>query len=76
MQHVKPVALKTVRLPARPEIPARRPRLREKLGICQWFHFEDYQAVERTVELMKELGARHLRTGISWADAHRPGAKR
>src|SRR5690606_22115271 len=43
------------------------------LGICQWFHFEDYQCVQRTKKLMRELGCTLLRTGISWADYHRPG---
>jgi CDP-paratose 2-epimerase len=42
------------------------------LGMCQWFHYEDYAAVDRCVHWMHELGARHLRTGISWADFHRP----
>ena len=46
--------------------------LRDRLGICQWFHYEDYDCVERTVRHMAELGCRLLRTGISWADYHRP----
>lgn len=49
--------------------------LRDKLGLCQWFHFEAYEDVERTAALMQELGCRHLRTGISWADYHRPGGE-
>ena len=32
------------------------PLLRDKLGICQWFHFEDYAAVRQTVRLLKEIG--------------------
>lgn len=43
------------------------------LGICQWFHFEDHR-LDRAVELLRELGVRHLRTGLSWADSFRPGA--
>ena len=54
---------------------SQRPGLREKLGVCQWFHFEDYRSVERSVALMNELGLRHLRTGVSWADYYRPGGK-
>src|SRR5690348_2897253 len=50
--------------------------LREKLGVCQWFHFEDYDAVRQTVALLKELNVRHLRTGVSWADFYRPGGKK
>jgi CDP-paratose 2-epimerase len=47
--------------------------LRECLGVCQWFHFKDHEAVERTIPLLRELGVRHLRTGISWADYLRDG---
>jgi CDP-paratose 2-epimerase len=48
--------------------------LRERFGICQWFHFCDYHTLSRSVDRLHELGIRHLRTGISWADHHRPGA--
>ena len=47
--------------------------LAERLGICQWFHFDDDRAVEACAGLMQELGLKHLRTGVSWADYHRPG---
>ncbi|HEY0796101.1 MAG TPA: beta-xylosidase [Acidisarcina sp.] len=43
-------------------------------GICQWFHFEDHR-LELAVQRMKELGVVHLRTGLSWADSYRPGAR-
>ncbi|HEY9154199.1 MAG TPA: hypothetical protein VIM69_03650, partial [Opitutaceae bacterium] len=43
------------------------------MGICQWFHFEDHR-LNRAVELLRELGVRHLRTGLSWADSFRPNA--
>jgi beta-xylosidase len=43
------------------------------LGICQWFHFEDPRLSD-SVKWMRELGVRHLRTGISWADSFRPNA--
>lgn len=49
--------------------------MRSKVGICQWFHYWDHAAVERAVELLRDLGVRHLRTGISWADFHRPDGK-
>jgi beta-xylosidase len=42
------------------------------LGICQWFHFEDPR-LEVGVRWLRELGVRHLRTGLSWADSFRPG---
>jgi beta-xylosidase len=44
-----------------------------RLGICQWFHFDDHR-LELAVEWLKRLGVRKLRTGISWGDWHRPGA--
>jgi len=43
------------------------------LGICQWFHFEDHR-LDQGVRWLKELGVRHLRTGLSWADFYRPDA--
>jgi beta-xylosidase len=45
------------------------------LGICQWFHFEDPR-LDDAVERLRELGVRHVRTGLSWADSHRPHAMR
>ncbi|MCB0123761.1 MAG: family 1 glycosylhydrolase [Caldilineaceae bacterium] len=46
--------------------------LHEKLGLCQWFHYEAYEDVVAVVEVMQDLGLTHLRTGISWADFLRP----
>lgn len=45
------------------------------LGICQWFHFEDPR-LEPAVKTLRDFGVRKLRTGLSWADFERPGAKR
>lgn len=44
-----------------------------EMGICQWFHFEDHR-LDFAVEWLKKLGVRKVRTGISWADWHRPDA--
>ena len=44
-------------------------------GICQWFHFEDPR-LDEGVRRLRELGVRHVRTGLSWADSLRPGAQR
>jgi beta-xylosidase len=44
-----------------------------ELGICQWFHFEDPR-LDDAVAWLKKLGIRRLRTGLSWADSHRPDA--
>jgi beta-xylosidase len=48
-------------------------RFSPALGICQWFHFEDYR-LDSAVEWLRRLGVRHLRTGLSWSDSLRPGA--
>ncbi|HEX3019496.1 MAG TPA: glycosyl hydrolase [Chitinispirillaceae bacterium] len=44
-----------------------------KIGICQWFHFRDHR-IENAVKWLKNIGVKKLRTGISWADWHRPDA--
>ena len=45
-----------------------------ELGICQWFHFEDHR-LDDAVRWLSDLGVRHLRTGLSWADSFRPDAQ-
>jgi beta-xylosidase len=45
------------------------------VGICQWFHFEDPR-LDEAVRIMRDLGVRRLRTGLSWADSERPSAQR
>lgn len=42
-------------------------------GICQWFHFDDHRLAD-AVRWLDRLGVRKLRTGLSWADSHRPRA--
>jgi beta-xylosidase len=49
------------------------PEFAPALGICQWFHFEDHR-LDMAVDWLKQLGVRHLRTGLSWADSFRPDA--
>ena len=44
-----------------------------ELGICQWFHFEDYR-LDEAVRWLRSLNVRYLRTGLSWSDSLRPGA--
>lgn len=41
-------------------------------GIVQWFRFENYEEVDTTIKLLKELNVKNLRTGFSWADWERP----
>jgi beta-xylosidase len=43
------------------------------MGICQWFHFEDHR-LDDGVRILRDLGVRKLRTGLSWADSERPQA--
>jgi CDP-paratose 2-epimerase len=50
-----------------------RVRSKEVFGILEWFHFEAYEFVERTLADLSNLGVAHLRTGISWADYMREG---
>jgi beta-xylosidase len=45
------------------------------LGICQWIHFEDHR-LDAIVRWLRDLGVKHLRTGLSWADSLRPDAVR
>ena len=44
-----------------------------QLGICQWFHFEDHR-LDDAVAILRDLGVKDLRTGLSWADSFRPNA--
>jgi beta-xylosidase len=44
------------------------------MGICQWFHFEDHR-LDSSVEWLRRLGVKHLRTGLSWADWFRRDAE-
>ena len=44
-------------------------------GICQWFHYRDERSLELAVRWFERLGVRHVRTGISWAESHLPGAR-
>lgn len=44
-----------------------------RMGVCQWFHFRDPR-LDLAVDLLKSMGVRELRTGLSWADWHREDA--
>ncbi|HEY0142112.1 MAG TPA: glycosyl hydrolase [Thermoanaerobaculia bacterium] len=44
-----------------------------EVGICQWFHFEDHR-LDDAVAWLRKLGVKRLRTGLSWADHHRPNS--
>jgi beta-xylosidase len=45
-----------------------------EMGICQWIQYGDYEGLRRTVKWLRRLEVKRLRTGISWADSHIPGA--
>jgi beta-xylosidase len=46
-----------------------------RMGICQWFHYEDHR-LDEAVAWLRRMGVKRLRTGVSWADWHRPDARR
>ena len=48
-------------------------RVADAMGLMQWFHFEDPR-LDEAVAVMRRLGVRKLRTGLSWADSFRPNA--
>ncbi len=48
-------------------------RFDPEMGICQWVHYEDHR-LDEIVAWLRRLKVRKLRTGISWADWHRPNA--
>src|SRR5438552_4088304 len=50
------------------------PNYTPQIGICQWFHFEDHR-LDEAVCWLRQLGVRHLRTGLSWADSFQPDAE-
>ena len=50
------------------------PEFTPELGMCQWFHFEDYR-LNDAVQWLRKLGVKYLRTGLSWADSFRPNAE-
>lgn len=56
----------------KPAVEAYRPYAGD-MGICQWFHFQDHR-LDEAARWMRDLGVRHLRTGLSWADRYREGA--
>jgi beta-xylosidase len=47
-----------------------------EFGICQWFQFGDERSLAVAVEWLARLGVREVRTGLSWAESHLPGADR
>jgi beta-xylosidase len=56
-----------------------KPALHEfppEFGICQWFHYQDERTLELAVRWLERLGIREVRTGLSWAESHLPGADR
>ncbi|MFP4349239.1 MAG: glycosyl hydrolase [Thermodesulfobacteriota bacterium] len=46
-------------------------RFDPRFGMAQWFHYEDHR-LEEALDWLRKLGITRLRTGISWADWHRP----
>jgi hypothetical protein len=46
-----------------------------EFGLCQWFQFQDERSLEIAVRWFERLGVREIRTGLSWAESHMPGAE-
>ena len=42
------------------------------LGVLEWFEVGERTRVERVSAALRACGVTHLRTGVSWADWHRP----
>ncbi|MBV9943287.1 MAG: NAD-dependent epimerase/dehydratase family protein [Solirubrobacterales bacterium] len=65
--------------PAQPRASRRRrdrpARGNPELGIVQYFHMGDHDAVEQALEALAELPIKHLRTSISWCDWVREGGE-
>lgn len=45
------------------------------LGILEWFRPGEYEEVKNTINDLENLGIKHLRTGISWADWYVDGTE-
>jgi hypothetical protein len=46
-----------------------------EFGVCQWFHYQDERTLELAVRWLERLDVREVRTGLSWAESHIPGAE-
>jgi len=44
----------------------------KELGILQWFHIGEHEKVVETLNDLKKLRIKNLRTGVSWADYYTP----
>ncbi len=42
----------------------------------QWFHVDQHEEVEKSLEDFQRLGISQIRTNISWADWHRPNGRK
>ena len=47
-----------------------------EMGICQWVDYQDEEMLDTLCTWLPRLGVKVLRSGISWADWHRPDATR
>ena len=46
--------------------------IKPDVGILQWFHISDFEAVESTIKDLNSLNIKSIRTGFSWADWYTP----
>ena len=45
------------------------------VGVMEWFVKGERQRVERVARSLSDLGVRHIRTGLSWAEWHSEGGR-
>jgi CDP-paratose 2-epimerase len=43
--------------------------------VVEWFQLGERERVERVIAALRSCGVERLRTGVSWADYHRPGGE-
>jgi CDP-paratose 2-epimerase len=55
--------------------PAQRQKGKPELGVVQYFHLGDHDAVERALDALERLPVGKLRTSISWCDWMREGGE-
>jgi CDP-paratose 2-epimerase len=54
---------------------AMQPTLRKDFGFVEWFRIGEYDRVHQAIAGLQDVGARYLRTHLSWAEYHAPGGE-
>jgi CDP-paratose 2-epimerase len=56
--------------------PVQKENSKPILGVLEWFRVNDYDHVNSTIEKLKILGVKELRTDVSWADYQTPAGEK